>query len=54
MSDDRQLDILSELELERDEDAPMSMAAHLQVSHIQHYCAFTIIRGRRVGLSCAA
>ncbi|KAF9222070.1 WD40 repeat-like protein [Gyrodon lividus] len=30
VSDDRQLNILSELELERDEDAPMSMAAHIE------------------------
>jgi len=31
VSDDRQLNILSELELEKDEDAPMSMASHIEV-----------------------
>ncbi|KIJ20119.1 hypothetical protein PAXINDRAFT_68481 [Paxillus involutus ATCC 200175] len=30
VSDDRQLNILSELELEKDEDAPMSMASHIE------------------------
>ncbi|KAG1715952.1 hypothetical protein ID866_1241 [Astraeus odoratus] len=31
ISDERQLDVLGELELDKDEDAPMSMAAHVEV-----------------------
>ena len=32
VGDDRQLDLLDELELEKDEDAPMSMATNIEVS----------------------
>lgn len=31
VSDDRNLEIIDELELEKDEDAPMSMTAHPEV-----------------------
>lgn len=33
VGDDRSLDLVDELELEKGEDAPMSMAAHSEVGH---------------------